>query len=300
MLGMVDGKVVVVTGAGSGIGKDFALGFAKHGAKVVVNDISKTPDGKFAADTVVDEIRSAGGEAISAIESVADFAAANRIIESALDSFGRIDGIVNNAGIVRDRFVFKMSPDEWNAVIAVHLNGSFNMIRASAPYFKEQGSGAYVNMTSTSGLIGNFGQANYASAKMGVVGLSKSTAIDMAKFNVRSNCIAPWAWTAMTATIPADTPENIARIEKMKKMEASKIAPLAVYLCSDAAAHVSGQIFGVRANEIYFFSQIRMLRSVHRSEGWTPEEIAEHAMPAFESNFYPNVPSMTLMPWDPI
>jgi hypothetical protein len=122
----------------------------------------------------------------------------------------------------------------------------------------------------------------------------------MAKFNVRSNCIAPWAWTPMTATIPANSPENIARIEKMKKMEASKIAPLAVYLASDAAAKVSGQIFGVRANEIYFFSQIRMTRSVHRSEGWTPESIAEHAMPAFESSFYPNVPSMALTPWDPI
>jgi short-subunit dehydrogenase len=155
-------------------------------------------------------------------------------------------------------------------------------------------------MTSTSGLIGNLGQSNYSAAKMGIVGLSKSIALDMAKFNVRSNCIAPWAWTAMTATIPADTAENKARIEKMKLMEAGKVAPLAVYLASDSARHVSGQIFGVRANEIYFFSQIRMTRSVHRSDGWTPEDIAEHAIPAFEANFFPNVPSMELTPWDPI
>ena len=227
-------------------------------------------------------------------------AAAAHIVQSALDSFGRIDCVVNNAGIVRDRMFFNMSIDEWKAVVDVHLNGSFYVARAAAPHFKAQVSGSFVNMTSTSGLIGNLGQANYSAAKMGIAGLSKSIALDMAKFNVRSNCIAPWAWTPMTATIPPDTPENIARIEKMKKMESAKIAPLAVYLASDAAAKVSGQIFGVRANEIYFFSQIRMVRSVHRSDGWTPEEIAEHAMPAFESSFYPNLPSMALTPWDPI
>src|SRR5690606_32621019 len=156
------------------------------------------------------------------------------------------------------------------------------------------------HMTSTSGLVGNLGQANYAAAKMGIVGLSKSLALDMAKYNVRSNCISPWAWTAMTANIPADSPENVARIEKLKRMESHKIAPLAVYLASDAGAKVSGQIFGVRANEIYLFSQPRILRSVHRSGGWTPEDIATHAIPALEPDFYPNVPSMAITPWDPI
>lgn len=301
MSGIVQDKVAVITGSGSGIGREFALAFATHGAKVVVNDVGKLPDSdQYAADSVVAEIREAGGEAVAAIESVSDPAGANRIVEAALDNFGRIDAVVNNAGIVRDRFFFKMSQDEWQAVIGVHLNGSFNVARAAANHFKEQQGGAYVHMTSTSGLIGNLGQSNYAAAKMGIVGLSKSIALDMARFNVRSNCIAPWAWTAMTASIPADTPENIARIEKMKKMEAGKIAPLAVYLASDSARHVSGQIFGVRANEIYFFNQIRMTRSVHRSDGWSPEDIAEHAMPAFEANFFPNVPSADLTPWDPI
>jgi NAD(P)-dependent dehydrogenase (short-subunit alcohol dehydrogenase family) len=296
---MVKNKVVIVTGAGGGIGRDFALAFAANGAKVVVNDVGRSGD-EPASQKVAAEIAAAGGRAVANTDSVADPAAAAHIVQSALDSFGRIDCVVNNAGIVRDRMFFNMSIDEWQAVVDVHLNGSFYVARAAAPHFKAQASGSFVNMTSTSGLIGNLGQANYSAAKMGIAGLSKSIALDMAKFNVRSNCIAPWAWTPMTATIPADTPENIARIEKMKKMESAKIAPLAVYLASDAAAKVTGQIFGVRANEIYFFSQIRMVRSVHRSDGWTPEEIAEHAMPAFESSFYPNLPSMALTPWDPI
>jgi NAD(P)-dependent dehydrogenase (short-subunit alcohol dehydrogenase family) len=298
---MVKGKVVIVTGAGGGIGRDFAHAFATSGARVVVNDVGRTEgEALGAAEKVVTKIRAAGGEAVASTDSVAAPESAGHIVQTALDSFGRIDCVVNNAGIVRDRFFFNMSVDEWKAVLDVHLNGSFYVARAAAPHFKSQASGSYVHMTSTSGLIGNLGQANYSAAKMGIVGLSKSIALDMAKFNVRSNCIAPWAWTPMTATIPADSPENIARIEKMKKMESAKIAPLAVYLASDAAAKVSGQIFGVRANEIYFFSQIRMVRSLHRSEGWTPETIAEHAMPAFESSFLPNVPSMALTPWDPI
>lgn len=299
MAKMVEGKVVVVTGSGGGIGRDFALAFGKHGAKVVVNDLAKDAEGRWAAQKVADEIKAAGGEAIASTESVADWQAAARTIEAAMSTFGRIDCVVNNAGIVRDRMFFNMSLDEWRAVVDVHLNGSFYMARAAAPHFKSQNGGSYVHMTSTSGLIGNVGQANYSAAKMALVGLSKSIALDMAKFNVRSNCIAPWAWTPMTATIP-NTPENAPRIEKMKKMEAAKIAPLAVYLASDAAAKVSGQIFGVRANEIYFFNQIRMIRSVHSAEGWTPETIAEHAMPALESSFFPNVASMTLTPWDPI
>lgn len=296
---MLKGKVVVVTGSGSGIGRDFALAFAANGAQVIVNDVSKSAEGVSAAEQVVDEIKAAGGAAAASTDSVAEWQSGSRIIQAALDHFGRIDCVVNNAGIVRDRFFFNMSLEEWRAVIDVHLNGSFFVARAAAPYFKSQESGAYVHMTSTSGLIGNIGQANYSAAKMGIAGLSKSIALDMAKFNVRSNCIAPWAWTGMTATIP-DTPENRPRIEKMKKMESAKIAPLAVFLASDAAAKVSGQIFGVRANEIYFFNQIRMIRSVHRSDGWTPEAIAEHAMPAFEASFFPNVPSMALTPWDPL
>jgi NAD(P)-dependent dehydrogenase (short-subunit alcohol dehydrogenase family) len=298
---MVEGKVVIVTGAGAGIGRDFAKAFAAHGAKVIVNDLARVADtNAFAAEHVAAEIRDEGGQAAAVVESVADWDSAQRIVQSALDHFGRIDCVINNAGITRDRFFFNMSPEEWRAVLDVHLNGSFFVARAAAPLFKAQSEGCYVHMTSTSGLIGNVGQANYSAAKMGVVGLSKSIALDMAKFNVRSNCIAPWAWTAMTANIPANSPENIARIEKLKKMESRKIPPLAIFLASDTGAKVSGQIFGVRANEIYFFSQPRIVRSLHRADGWTPESIAAHAMPALEPSFFDNVPSMAITPWDPI
>jgi NAD(P)-dependent dehydrogenase (short-subunit alcohol dehydrogenase family) len=301
MPAMTQDKVVVITGAGAGIGRAFALAFAAHGAHVVVNDPGRDAhSGQSLAQGVVAEIEAAGGRAVANLDSVAEWSSASRIVQAGLDHFGRIDCIVNNAGIVRDRMFFNMTVDEWQAVIDVHLNGTFYVSRAAAPHFKSRAGGVYINITSTSGLIGNPGQANYNAAKMGIVGLSKTIALDMAKFNVRSNCIAPWAWTGMTATIPTDTPEGRARVEKFKKLEARLVAPLAVYLASDAAAGVSGQIFGVRANEIYLFNQIRVIRSVHRSEGWTPETIAAHAMPALEPHFFPNRPSATFTSWDPI
>ncbi len=304
MANLLTGKVVVVTGAGGGIGRDFAHAMAAQGAKVVVNDVGASVSGEGQdagpARTVVEEIKAAGGTAVANTDSVADWDAANRIIKTAIDAFGQIDCVVNNAGILRDRFFFNMSIEEWRAVIDVHLNGSFYVARAAAPYFKSQNSGSYVNMTSTSGLVGNFGQANYMAAKLGIVGLSKSMALDMAKFKVRSNCISPFAWSRMIGTIPADTPEQKARLEKLKRMETAKIAPLAVFLASDLAQDVSGQIFGVRANEIFLFSQNRPLRAVHRSEGWSPETIAEHAIPSMRAHFYPLDRSQDVFSWDPI
>ena len=303
-LKMVQDKVVVVTGAGGGIGRDMALALAAAGAKVVVNDIgtSTTGEGTDAgpAQKVVDEIKAAGGQAVANMDSVAEGPAAGRIVQCALDHFGRIDGVVNNAGILRDRFFHKMSLDEWDAVIKVHLYGSYYMSRAAATHFKEQESGAFVHMTSTSGLIGNFGQANYAAAKMGIVGLSKSIALDMARFHVRSNCLSPFAWSRLIGTIPSDTPEQAARLARMQAMETSKIAPLAVVLLGDAAKGVSGQIFAVRANEIFLMGQSRPLRSVHRAEGWTPQTVAAHAIPALEASFYPLDRSADVFCWDPI
>lgn len=207
--------------------------------------------------------------------------------------------VVNNAGILRDRIFHNMSIDEWHAVINVHLNGSFYMAKAVASIFKSEERGAFVHMTSTSGLIGNFGQANYAAAKLGIVGLSKSIALDMARYNVRSNCISPFAWSRLIGTIPSDTPEQQERLSRIKTMETSKIAPIAAYLCSDESK-VSGQIFGVRANEIFLMGQSRPIRSVHRSEGWTPETIASHAIPSLQSSFYPLERSGDVFNWDPV
>ena len=300
----VEGKVVVVTGAGNGIGRDIALAMARDGARVVVNDIgaslSGDPSDANPAEQVVAEIKAAGGEAVANRDSVSDPTAAQRIIEAAVDTFGRIDCVVNNAGILRDRIFHKMSIDDWDAVLKVHLYGCYYTSKAAAVHFREQNSGSLVHMTSTSGLIGNIGQANYAAAKLGITALSKSIALDMQKYNVRSNCIAPFAWSRMISSIPTETPAEIARVDKLKQMTPAKIAPLAVHLASDAAANVNGQIFAVRNNEIFLISQPRPVRSVHRSEGWTPESIASHAMPALQSAFHSLDVSADVFTWDPV
>ena len=305
-MAMVEGKVVVVTGAGRGIGRGFALLMAEHGAKVVINDIGGSVEGEGAdkgpANEVAELIRAKGGEAVVNTDSVADAKSAARVIENALDSFGRIDAVVNNAGILRDGIFHKMTDEMWHGVIDVHLHGSFYVSRAAAAHFRKQSSGCYVHMTSTSGLVGNVGQANYAAAKLGIMGLSKSIALDMARFRVRSNCISPFAWSRMIGSIPVNTPEAQARVEKLKQMTPEKIAPMAVYLCSHAAdqANVTGQIFGVRNNEIFLFSQPRPLRAVQRGGGWTPETIAEQAIPAFKAHFYPLEVSADVFSWDPV
>jgi NAD(P)-dependent dehydrogenase (short-subunit alcohol dehydrogenase family) len=303
-MGMLDGKSIIVTGAGRGIGRDIAMLAAAEGAQVVVNDPGVSESGAGHDDgpamQVVNEIRAAGGSAVANTDSVAEWESANRIIKSATDAFGTLHAVVNNAGILRDRIFHNMSVDEWKAVIDVHLHGSFYMARAAAAIFRSEERGAFVHMTSTSGLIGNFGQANYAAAKLGIVGLSKSIALDMQRYHVRSNCISPFAWSRLIGTIPSDTPEQAARLAKMKAMETNKIAPLAVYLISDEAKGVSGQIFAVRANEIFLMGQSRPIRSVHREEGWTPQTVASHAIPAMKASFFPLDRSADVFSWDPI
>ncbi|WP_368416225.1 SDR family oxidoreductase [Falsiroseomonas sp.] len=302
---MLAGKVAVVTGAGGGIGREIALAMALAGAKVVVNDIgaSLTGQGPTSAtpgEQTVAIIAQRGGEAVLNTDSVSEWANAQRIVQTALDAFGRIDIVVNNAGILRDQIFHKMAIEDWKAVIDVHLNGSFYVSRAAAEHFRKQGSGAYVHMTSTSGLIGNFGQANYSAAKLGIAALSKSIALDMQRFGVRSNCIAPFAWSRMTSSIPAETEAEKARVARLQQMTPDKNAPLAVFLASDAAKDVTGQIFAARHNELFVFSQPRPVRSAHRAEGWTPETIAETAMPALKSGFLPLDRSADVFCWDPI
>ena len=302
---MLEGKVAVVTGAGGGIGREIALAMALAGAAVVVNDIgaSLTGEGPTSAspgEQTVAIIQQRGGKAVANTDSVAEWASAQRIVQTALDAFGRIDIVVNNAGILRDQIFHKMSPEEWLSVINVHLNGTFFVSRAAAEHFRKQGGGAFVHMTSTSGLIGNFGQANYSAAKLGITALSKSIALDMQRFGVRSNCIAPFAWSRMTSSIPASTEAERARVARLQQMTPDKNAPLAVFLASDAAKDVTGQVFAARHNELFLFSQPRPIRSTHRGEGWTPETIAETALPTLKSHFLPLDRSGDVFSWDPV
>ena len=301
---LVEGKVVVVTGAGRGIGRAIATLMAQHGARVVVNDIGASLAGEGGdrrpAQEVVDEIRKSGGEAAANCDSVTGFGSAAKIVQCALDSFGRIDCVINNAGILRDVIFHKMTEQDFDAVIEVMLKGAFNLSRHAADHFRKQEAGAFVHMTSTSGLIGAMGQANYSAAKLGMVALSKSIAIDMQRFNVRSNCIAPTAWTRMTASIPAKDPAAARRIERHKQVTAEHNAPLAVFLASDAARDVTGQVFAARKNEIFLMSQSRPLRSMHRGEGWTPDACAEHLHPALKSAYFPLERTSDVFSWDPI
>ena len=302
---MMEGKVVVVTGAGRGIGREIALAMAREGAAVVVNDLGSTVNGEgkdeSVAQQVANEIRSAGGDAIANTDSVAEWESASNIVEQAVQSFGRIDAVVNNAGILRDRIFHKMEPEEWDAVVKVHLYGAFYVSRAAAGYFRKQESGAYVHMSSGSGLFGNYGQANYGAAKLGIVGLSRQIALDMARYRVRSNCIAPSAFSRMIEAIPTNTPEQAAHVEmRRQKMTPAQIAPMAVFLSSDAAKEVTGQIFSVRANEIFLISQPRPIRSAHHGEGWTPQLIRDRVLPAFKASFTPLERSRDVLSWEPM
>jgi len=300
----LENKVAVITGAGGGIGREMALALAAEGASIVVNDIGVSLTGDGGSNSPAEEtcglITQKGGQAITSNESVSTWDSAQLIIKKAIDTYGKIDIVINNAGILRDTIFHKMEPSDWEDVINVHLNGGFYVSRAAAPYFREQNSGAYVHMTSTSGLIGNFGQANYSAAKLGIVGLSKSISLDMSRYNVRSNCIAPFAWSRMTNSIPANTDAEKERVERLKKMTPETNAPLAVFLASAAAKEVTGQIFSARLNELFIYNQNRPIKSIHSDKGWTPQEIAQRAYPAFKSSMTDNERSGDVFSWDPM
>lgn len=303
---LLEKKVVIVTGAGGGVGRAIAVLAAAQGACVVVNDLgvslSGEKDAQSPAAAVVAEISAAGGQAVANADSVADWVGAQRMVEQAVSEFGRIDAVVNSAGILRDAIFHKLEPQDFESVLRVHLFGAYNTSRAAATHFRTQGSGALVHMTSTSGLIGAVGQANYAAAKMGIVGLSRSISLDMARFGVRSNCIAPHAFSRMIESVPGLSPEEQERyLEKRRQTtRPEQIAPLATLLCSDAAKDITGQIFGARGNEVYLYNQPRPIRTLHRSEGWTPQTLANQLIPAWRTSFTPADRTRDVFGWDAI
>ncbi|HTU00078.1 MAG TPA: SDR family NAD(P)-dependent oxidoreductase [Rhizomicrobium sp.] len=305
-MGVLDGKVVLVTGGANGIGKECALLAAREGAKVVVNDLGGGAAGGDAgsagpAEEVAAEIRKAGGEAVSNSDSVSDRKGVAHMIQQAMDTYKGLHSIISPAGILRDKMFHKMSDEEWDVVIDVHLNGSYNITHAAINHFREQEEGSFVLFSSTSGLIGNVGQANYAAAKMGIVGLSRIIAMEGVQKNVRSNVIAPFAWSRLIATIPIKDEASAKRVERMKNyMRADQVAQLAVSLASPACKDVSGQIFVARGNEIFLMSQPRPVRGLAKIEGWTPQTIAEHAMPALKPSFHDLGATVSVFGWEPV
>lgn len=303
---VLSGKVVVVTGAGNGIGKECALLAGREGASVVVNDLGGGLKGEDAgsagpAEEVAREIRAAGGKAISNSDSVSDYDAVAAMFEQAKKEFGGLHAVINPAGILRDGMFHKMPPEDWKAVIDVHLHGAFNVTRASIEHFREQQDGSYVLFTSTSGLIGNIGQANYAAAKLGVMGLSRIVAMEGLAKNVRSNIIAPFAWTRMIASIPVKDEASAKRVERVQKnMRADQVAQLAIALCADGAKDTTGQIFAVRGNEVFLFNQPRPVRTLGRLDGWTPQTLIDQALPAMKASYTDIGASASAFPYDPV
>ncbi|WP_244789264.1 SDR family NAD(P)-dependent oxidoreductase [Cupriavidus pauculus] len=298
---LLEGQVAIVTGAGRGIGREVALAMAKQGAAVLVNDVGAALSGAASGDSPAEEvvalIESEGGKAAVNTDSVSSWEGAQRIVNQARETFGRVDIIVNNAGILRDGIVHKMSPKDFEDVLAVHLFGSFYVSRAAAEIFREQNSGCFIHMTSSAGLIGNIGQANYMAAKMGIVGLSRALAQDLERYNIRSNCIAPFAKTRMTEGVNVPEDKKEARAQRIAGWRTDAVATLAVTLASDACKDVSGQIFGARGGEVFVFSQPRPVRSVHKEGGWTPELLGS-VLPKFAPVFSPL--SELTMTWDSV
>ena len=292
-MGALDGKVVLVTGGGNGIGRDCALIAAQEGAKVVVNDLGGSLKGEDEgsagpAELVAQEIRAAGGEAVSNSESVTSLRSVEGMVEQARDTFGGLHAVINPAGILRDVMFHKMSEEDWDRVIDVHMRGSFNVARATIELFREQNDGAYMFFTSTSGLFGNIGQANYGAAKMGIAGLSRIIAMEGARNNVRANCLAPVAWTRMTQSVPIKDEAAAERRKVMaEKVRADQPARFSVAMITPAAANVSGQIFGSSGENIILYSQPRPIETVTKEEGWTVATILSEAVPKMADKFFP-------------
>ena len=290
-MGALDGKVAVVTGSGRGIGRGIAMLFAQEGARVVVNDPGVNVDGSGGdagpAQSVVNEITAAGGEAVANMDSVADSAAAERLIGQALDTWGRLDVLVNVAGILRDRMIFNMSHQEWDDVIAVHLKGHYNTIRPASVLMRQQRYGRIINFSSVSGIVGNTGQFNYGAAKSGIAGMTRVLARDLGRYGVTVNAIAPGAATRMTQSVPDSARQLQAAagvatvaIDRTQQesaftrlVEAEYVAPMVGFLASDAAWNINGNIFYVNGGEVSRAHHPSPMRTVYKRGLWTLDEL---------------------------
>jgi NAD(P)-dependent dehydrogenase (short-subunit alcohol dehydrogenase family) len=272
-MGLLDGRSAVVTGAGRGIGRDIALCLAAEGAKVVVNDVGVTLGGEGTEDDpaaqVCKEIESAGGSAVPNHDSVSDFEGAGRIIGTARDAFGSLDILVNNAGIVRDRTIVKMDESDYDAVVAVHQKGTFNTVRHAAPLMKDAGYGRIVNITSSAGLRGNFGQTNYGAAKAAIMGMTFVWALELGKYGITVNAVAPAGFTRMTEGLYAGA-------EPPADQDPALNAPLIAFLASESASYVNGQVLGRTGFAYTLFQTPRQIATMWREGGWTPQEVADH------------------------
>lgn len=291
-MGMLDGRVAICTGSGRGVGAEVAKLMAANGAKVLVNDPGVGGGGEGGDQTpaqdIVNQIKEKGGEAVANYGSVAKYEDCLQMVEQARDELGGCHIVFNPAGILRDRMFHKMSPDDWQAVIDVHLTGHFNVNRAAINLFRDQEYGRIVMVSSTSGLLGNVGQANYGAAKLGIVALARIVAMENASKNITANVIAPSADTRMTRSVPTpkDPAAAAAREERLRRSRADAIAPLCVFLASEQSSYVNGQVFHQRAAELTLYGLPKPVRMVHRNGGWTPEAIAEVGMPALKNQFF--------------
>jgi NAD(P)-dependent dehydrogenase (short-subunit alcohol dehydrogenase family) len=268
MNGILEGKSIAVTGAGRGIGRAVALLCAAEGAAVVVADFGVGMHGEEptseVADDVVEEIRDSGGRAVAVADSVTEMAAGERIVQTAIDNWGRIDGVVCVAGILRERMLFNMSEDDWDAVIATHLKGTFTLFRAAAAVMRAQQSGSLVGFTSAA-FQASVAQANYSAAKGGIVSLVRSAAAGLHRYGVTANAVAPIARTRMMAQVPMDLPET---------GEPEDVAPMVAFLLLDEAKHITGQVYTVVGGKIAVWDQPHEVRTMYKDGRWTPAEIA--------------------------